>query len=106
MPSTSSTARRPTPRALGALLPFLRPYRWPIVAALGFLLLAAAATLAFPLALKFVIDRGLPYAGQGTMLRAHFIVLFIVAVAVGVFSAARYYMMSWLGERGAGWANA
>jgi len=99
MPSTSSTARRPTPRALGALLPFLRRYRWPIVAALGFLLLAAAATLAFPLALKFVIDRGLPYAGQGTMLRAHFIVLFIVAVAVGVFSAARYYMMSWLGER-------
>lgn len=90
---------RSAPRALGALLPFLRPYRWPIVAALVFLLLAAAATLSFPLALRFVIDRGLPYAGQGTMLRGHFVILFLVAVAVGVFSAARYYMMSWLGER-------
>ena len=99
MPPTVPTARRPAPRALGALLPFLRPYRWPIAAALAFLLLAAAATLAFPLALRFVIDRGLPYAAQGTMLRAHFMVLFAVAVAVGVFSAARYYMMSWLGER-------
>ena len=98
-PTATPPARRPAPRALGALLPFLRPYRWPIVAALGFLLLAAVATLAFPLALRFVIDRGLPYAGQGTMLRAHFVLLFIVAVAVGVFSAARYYMMSWLGER-------
>ncbi len=95
----AGAARRPAPRALGALLPFLRPYRWPIALALVFLLLAAAATLAFPLALKVVIDRGLPYAAQGSMLRAHFIFLFIVAVAVGVFSAARYYMMSWLGER-------
>ena len=85
----AGAARRPAPRALGALLPFLRPYRWPIALALVFLLLAAAATLAFPLALKVVIDRGLPYAAQGSMLRAHFIFLFIVAVAVGVFSAAR-----------------
>ena len=93
------SARRPAPRALAALLPFLRPYRWPIALALIFLLLAAAATLTFPIALRFVIDRGLPYAAQGSMLRAHFIILFVVAVAVGVFSAARYYMMSWLGER-------
>ena len=32
-------------------------------------------------------------------LREHFLALFAVAVALGVFSAARFYMVSWLGER-------
>ena len=31
--------------------------------------------------------------------REHFLVLFAVSVAVGIFSAARFYMVSWLGER-------
>ena len=32
-------------------------------------------------------------------LRGHFVALFFVAVALGLFSAARFYMVSWLGER-------
>ena len=32
-------------------------------------------------------------------LREHFFALFAVGVALGVFSAARFYMVSWLGER-------
>ncbi|MCZ2105652.1 MAG: ATP-binding cassette domain-containing protein [Burkholderiales bacterium] len=99
MPSTPTPAARPAPRALRALLPFLTPYRWPIAGALLFLLLAALATLAFPLALRQLIDQGMPGGGQAAQLRAHFGLLFAVAVAVGVFSAARYYAMSWLGER-------
>ncbi|WP_313313100.1 ABC transporter transmembrane domain-containing protein [Pulveribacter sp.] len=91
--------QRGQPRALRALLPFLRPYRWPIAAALVLLLLAAAATLAFPMALRQLIDQGLPGGGDAGALRAHFALLFGVAVAVGVFSAGRYYAMSWLGER-------
>ena len=98
MPATTPP-HRPTPRALAALLPFLRPYRWPIAAALTFLLLAALATLAFPLALRQLIDQGMPAGGHAGQLRAHFGLLFAVAVAVGLFSAARYYAMSWLGER-------
>ncbi len=82
-----------------ALLPFLRPYRGPIAAALALLLLAALATLAFPLALRQLIDQGLPGGGDASALRRHFGLLFGVAVAVGVFSAGRYYAMSWLGER-------
>ena len=35
-----------TPRSLSGLLPFLKPYRWPLVLAGLFLLLAAGATLA------------------------------------------------------------
>ena len=32
-------------------------------------------------------------------LQTHFLELFAVAIALGVFSAARFYMVSWLGER-------
>jgi ATP-binding cassette subfamily B protein len=32
-------------------------------------------------------------------LRSHFLELFAVATALGLFSAARFYMVSWLGER-------
>jgi ATP-binding cassette subfamily B protein len=37
--------------------------------------------------------------GQVLALREHFVELFGVAVALGIFSAARYYLVSWLGER-------
>jgi ATP-binding cassette subfamily B protein len=66
------------------------------------LTLAAATTLAFPLALKGLIDQGLVPASPGEnlmSLRDHFLALFGVGVALGIFSAARFYMVSWLGER-------
>jgi len=87
-------------RSLSGLLPFLRPYRGRIALALLFLLLAAAATLALPLALRGLIDGGLVGAGLDPMaLRGHFLTLFAVGVALGIFSAARFYMVTWLGER-------
>jgi len=84
------------------LWPFLRPYRGRIALALFFLIMAAVATLAFPLALRSLMDGGLIQADKGAQvmaLRQHFEVLFGVAVALGVFSAARFFMVSWLGER-------
>ena len=91
-----------SPRSLSGLLPFLKPYRGRIVAAGLFLLLAALATLVFPLALRGLIDGGLSAESKGAQLvalREHFIELFGVAAALGLFSAGRYYMVSWLGER-------
>lgn len=90
-----------TPRSLSGLLPFLRPYRGRIALALLFLALAAAATLAFPLALRVLIDRGLAAEpGERLLaLRGHFLLLFGVAVSLGLFSACRFYLVSWLGER-------
>jgi ATP-binding cassette subfamily B protein len=90
------------PKALSGLLPFLRPYRLRIALALLLLVLAAAATLAFPLALRSLIDGGLVQTDRGQQmlaLRTHFAELFLVAVALGVFSAGRFYVVSWLGER-------
>jgi ATP-binding cassette, subfamily B, bacterial len=89
-------------RSLSGLLPFLRPYRGRIALALVFLVCAAAATLAFPIALKSLIDQGLVASDPGERvlaLREHFFALFLVGAALGVFSAARFYMVSWLGER-------
>ena len=101
-PSPSDRPKGTTPTSLSGLLPFLRPYRLQIGLAILFLVLAAAATLAFPLALRFLIDSGLAPAGRGEQalaLRGHFAALFGVAVALGFFSAMRFYLVSWLGER-------
>ena len=89
-------------QSLSGLLPFLKPYRWHLVLAMMFLLLAAATTLAFPVALRWLIDEGLtPSDTSATLLalRGYFVILFGVAFALGVFSAARFYLVSWLGER-------
>ncbi|MBX3603274.1 MAG: ATP-binding cassette domain-containing protein [Rubrivivax sp.] len=102
MPEPPARAAAATPRALSGLLPFVRPYRGRVALAGVFLVLAAASTLAFPVALKLLIDRGLVAADPGERLlalREHFVLLFGVAAALGAFSAARFYMVSWLGER-------
>jgi ATP-binding cassette subfamily B protein len=111
MTSASERAKAATPRSLSGLLPFLRPYRWRIVAAIVFLLAASITTLAFPVALRKLIDGGLGLSGAAGVgsaaangerlmaLRDHFLALFGVGIALGVFSALRFYSVSWLGER-------
>ena len=99
---TTERSKSSTPKSLTGLRPFLAPYRWRITLALVFLVLAAAATLVFPVALRSLIDGGLMQADKGAQvmaLREHFVALFGVAVALGLFSAARFYLVSWLGER-------
>ena len=102
---SSERPKSTNPKSLGGLLPFLRPYRGRIALAIIFLILAALTTLAFPLALRSLIDGGLVKADLGDKgmqlmgLRGHFMALFGVAVALGLFSAGRFYMVSWLGER-------
>ncbi len=100
--STAALAAKGAPRSLSGLLPFLRPYRGRIAMAVFFLVMAAVATLVFPLALRSLIDGGLGAADKGQQLmalRTHFFELFGVAAALGLFSAGRFYMVSWLGER-------
>ena len=101
----SSTTDRPAAkqaRSLSGLGPFLRPYRGRIVLALVLLVLAALATLAFPIALRGLIDAGFGASNPGERLmalREHFLAMFAVGAALGLFSASRFYMVTWLGER-------
>ena len=57
-------------RALGGLLPFIRPYRLQVGLAAAFLVLAAVTTLLFPVALKVLIDQGLVAADPGERVMA------------------------------------
>ena len=99
---TSERSPSKSPKSLSGLLPFLTPYRGRIALAGLFLVMAAVATLAFPVALRSLIDGGLVQTDKGEQvmaLRQHFGALFAVSVALGLFSAGRFYMVSWLGER-------
>lgn len=99
---TEAPAAARSPAPLRALAPFLRPYRGRIVLAGVFLILAALTTLVLPIALRALIDQGMvsPDPGDRVMaLREHFLALGGVGVALGVFSALRYYSVTWLGER-------
>ncbi len=86
-------------KSLSGLLPFIRPYRLQVLLAGFFLLLAAATTLAFPLALKVLIDQGLVATAGSDALAQKFIELFLVAAALAFFSAGRFYTVTWLGEK-------
>ena len=101
-PGSASQRAKASPKALSGLWPFLRPYRMRIALAGVFLVLAALTTLVFPVALKNLIDQGFISASPGDRvmaLRPYFLALFGVGVALGVFSASRFYVVTWLGER-------
>ena len=76
-------------RPLAALKPFLRPYRARAVLALAALIIAAAAMLALPLALRQMIDHGLAAQSAGAIDR-YFVGFLLAAAAFGGFAALRF----------------
>jgi ATP-binding cassette, subfamily B, bacterial len=98
---TPNPEARPKAKSLGplrALVPYLRPHRAVLAAALAALLVAAAAMLALPIALRHLIDEGL--SSKSTETINQYFVAFLAAAAVfGIFAALRFYLVSWLGER-------
>ncbi|MBS0397008.1 MAG: ABC transporter, partial [Proteobacteria bacterium] len=85
-------------RPLRALAPFLRPYRARAILALGALVVAAAAMLALPVALRQLIDHGLAAQSAATINR-YFVGFLAAAAAFGGFAALRFYHVTWIGER-------
>ena len=101
MAAMNATVDRPRAKSLNplrALLPFIRPYRAMMVAALGALLVASVSMLALPVALRQLIDHGLATKDVGTVNR-YFVVFLAAAVVYGMFAALRFYLVTWLGER-------
>ncbi|HEV7606528.1 MAG TPA: ABC transporter transmembrane domain-containing protein, partial [Steroidobacteraceae bacterium] len=85
-------------RPLRALLPFLAPYRARMTVALVALMVAAAAMLALPQALKNVIDKGFS-AANAAAIDQNFLWLLVAAAVFAVFASLRLYLVSWIGER-------
>lgn len=86
---------------LKGLIPFLLPYRRQFFLAGIALIIAASATLAIPYAFRQMIDLGFSTTGAQSIKHVDltFLALFGVACVLGVATAARFYMVSWLGER-------
>lgn len=83
------------PSRLAPLLPVVLAYRARWALALFVLLAAAAATLAVPQAFRLLIDTGLTSAAVDT----RFLQLVGLALLLALFTALRFYLMAWLGER-------
>ncbi|MEO1293777.1 MAG: ABC transporter transmembrane domain-containing protein, partial [Pseudomonadota bacterium] len=98
--STETAADREKSRSVGslkALWPFLAPHRGLIFAAAAALCLAAMFTLAVPVAFGRVID-GLR-EGEVQFVDNYFVAFFAVAALLSLATAARFYLVTKLGER-------
>jgi ATP-binding cassette, subfamily B, bacterial len=98
MADVTNRPRAKSLRPLQSLWPFLAPHWGLLGGALAALLVAAAAMLALPAALRRLIDNGLSSADP-KVLNAYLAGFLVAAVAFGVFAALRFYLVTWLGER-------
>ncbi|WP_430397877.1 ABC transporter transmembrane domain-containing protein [Ferrovibrio sp.] len=108
-PETGGRTPRAPLKPLTLLLGFLKPYRWVAVLAGIALVVAALAVLGIGQAIRRVIDvgfgAGMPSAahpggaGDGQFLDLYFGALFGVVAVLAVATYARFYCVTWLGER-------
>jgi ATP-binding cassette, subfamily B, bacterial len=96
--STSERPKGSSLKPLRALLPFLAPYRGRMFVAFLALLVAAAAMLALPQALKNVIDKGFS-AANAAAIDKYFLLLLVAAAIFAAFASLRMYLVNWIGER-------
>src|ERR1700677_3624790 len=97
-PAPAATKARAPLGALRPLLPYALLHRGRI--ALGFvaLLVASAATLAVPFAVRRMIDNGFS-EGRVGLIHHYFIAMIGVVAVLALASGARYYLVMTLGER-------
>lgn len=85
-------------RVLAEILGFLKPYKLHVCGAMLALIFTAFVTLSIGQGLRLLIDQGFG-EGAGESLDQAIIICFgmVILMAVGTF--ARFYMVSWVGER-------
>ncbi len=96
MPTHST--RPPTVAVMRGLLPFLRPYRPRIAAAVMALLVAASLVLLLGQGVRQLIDRGFA-GGRPDRLDDAALAMFLLVAALAGATTLRFYLVSWLGER-------
>ena len=93
---TTRDGARPALGSLSMLWRFAARYPGRIAGALIALIISSAATLAIPSGFRLVIDRG--FMGGGDISR-WFEYLLLIVLILSLATAARFYFVSWLGER-------
>ncbi|WP_181432005.1 ABC transporter transmembrane domain-containing protein [Pseudomonas jessenii] len=85
-------------RAVRLAIRFIAPYRWQAFGALLALIVTAGITLSMGQGIRLLVDKG--FMTQSPHLLNQSIALFmllVVGLAIGTF--ARFYLVSWIGER-------
>jgi len=93
-----SRSPRDSLNSLAPILPYARRRRGWVLAALAALTVASAATLAMPLAVRGMIDRGFA-ADHAGVVNSYFLALIGVVGVLALSSAVRYFLVMTLGER-------
>jgi len=90
----SITSQKVRPGTVRRILPYAKPYRWALVLLLLVTGLDAAITVADPLLLGVVIDRGILSHRLGVV-----IVLSVIIAGLGLVDAAAMYLQAWSSSR-------
>lgn len=91
---------RPKSKQVGvlfSLLPFFRPYRLMLFAAIAALLVTACVSLILPLAVRRVVDGFETSAAE--LLDGYFLAALGIAIVLAIGSGLRFYLVTRLGER-------
>ncbi len=97
-PDAQSARRRVKLQPLLALKPYLLRHKLVLLCAAVALVMAAAATLAIPVAVRRMIDFGFS-DDNGSFIARYFGMMIVIGGLLAVASAARFYFVSWIGER-------
>ena len=82
---------------LRRILPYLAPYKWSAVAAGIALIISAGSVLAIGQAIRRVIDHG--FGQDQILIDQYFLALLGIVCVLAAATFARYYLVTWLGER-------
>lgn len=85
-------------KSLRPLLRYLKPYKFQVAGAGFALLFASSAVLGMGAGLRYLVDNGLS-KGNTDLLNQAFFILLGVTLLLAIASYARFYLVSWLGER-------
>src|SRR5690606_26195253 len=86
----TAQSKRRSLKPLARLFPYVMRYRKLVAGALFFLGLAAATTLALPLAVRRMVDHGFS-AADSAFINNYFGMMAILAIILALASAMRYY---------------
>ncbi len=91
-------ASRKNINEISLLWVYVKQYQKTMIYALVALIISSGATLMIPMAFRRMIDVG--FSGErADMINVYFALLLLVALILAVSTFARYYFVTWLGER-------
>lgn len=91
-------ARSQNLKVLSSMMAFIKPYRWQVFFAILALTFTAATTLSIGQGIRFLVDQGFGADAINRLNEAvGFFILLAAMLALGTF--ARFYLVSWIGER-------